>query len=297
MEEKTVSVQSASSSTIYTYGVGAIGVGIKNNLLGTWILLYYNQVLGLDAYLVTIALAIALVFDAISDPLVGIWSDRVRSRWGRRHPFMYAAVIPFALSYYFILADPGDIAKTDLFYRLVVLMLVLRLSMTFYEVPRGALAAELTKDYDQRNKIQGVGMALGWVGGAGIGAIHQYFFLGDSFLNAEGYRTLAFWGGIGIFITTLYSALGTHHHIPNLYKPPKRSFEVGKFLSEAKQTLSNKSWIVLFFLFGVQFALAVESLPILSYVVLRLCVLCCCILCVVLEIMQSFISAQLLFIL
>ena len=117
MEEKTVSVQSASNSTIYTYGVGAIGVGIKNNLLGTWILLYYNQVLGLDAYLVTIALAIALVFDAISDPLVGIWSDRVRSRWGRRHPFMYVAVIPFALSYYFILADPGDIAKTDLFYR------------------------------------------------------------------------------------------------------------------------------------------------------------------------------------
>ena len=246
MEEKTVSVQSASNSTIYTYGVGAIGVGIKNNLLGTWILLYYNQVLGLDAYLVTIALAIALVFDAISDPLVGIWSDRVRSRWGRRHPFMYVAVIPFALSYYFILADPGDIAKTDLFYRLIVLMLILRLSMTFYEIPRGALAAELTKDYDQRNKIQGVGMALGWVGGAGIGAIHQYFFLGDSFLNAEGYRTLAFWGGIGIFITTLYSALGTHHHIPNLYKPPKRSIEVGKFLSEAKQTLSNKSWIVLF---------------------------------------------------
>ena len=104
MEEKTVSVQSASNSTIYTYGVGAIGVGIKNNLLGTWILLYYNQVLGLDAYLVTIALAIALVFDAISDPLVGIWSDRLRSRWGRRHPFMYVAAIPFALSYYFILA-------------------------------------------------------------------------------------------------------------------------------------------------------------------------------------------------
>ena len=83
--------------------------------------------------------------------------------------------------------------------------------MTFYEVPRGALAAELTKDYDQRNKIQGVSMALGWVGGAGIGAIHQYFFLGDSFLNAQGYQTLAFWGGWGIFLSTLYSALGTYH--------------------------------------------------------------------------------------
>mgnify|MGYP001467173321 CR=1 FL=1 len=110
MAEKTVSVQDASNSTIYTYGIGGIGVGIKNNFLGTWALIYYNQVLGLDAYLVTIALAIALIFDAISDPLVGIWSDRVRTRWGRRHPFMYLAVIPFALSYYFLL--PSDFIVT-----------------------------------------------------------------------------------------------------------------------------------------------------------------------------------------
>ena len=246
MKQETVQAQSASDSTIYTYGIGAIGVGIKNNLLGTWTLIYYNQVLGLDAYLVTIALGVALAFDAISDPLVGIWSDRVRSRWGRRHPFMYVAVIPFALSYYFILADPGEVSDTELFYRLLTLMLILRLSMTFYEVPRGALAAELTKDYDQRNKIQAIGMALGWAGGAGISAIHQYFFLGDSYLNADGYRTLAFWGGLGIFASTLYSAVGMHHHIPNLYKPPDRSFDIRSFLREAKETLSNRSWIVLF---------------------------------------------------
>ena len=255
MTEKTVSAQDASNLTIYTYGVGAIGVGIKNNLLGTWTLIYYNQVLGLDAYLVTIALALALVFDAISDPLIGIWSDRVRTRWGRRHPFMYIAVIPFALSYYFLLADPGDIEDSDLFYRLLLLMLTLRLSMTFYEVPRGALGPELTKDYDQRNKIQGVSMALGWVGGAGIGAIHQYFFLGDSFLNEQGYHMLAFWGGLGIFISTLYSALGTHHHIPSLYTPPKRSLKLKDFFSEIKQTLTNKSWIFLF-LAGTIYAVA-----------------------------------------
>ena len=246
MAENTIKVQKASNSTIYTYGVGAIGVGIKNNLLGTWTLIYYNQVLGLDAYLVTIALAIALVFDAISDPFVGIWSDRIRTRWGRRHPFMYVAIIPFALSYYFLLADPGDIEDSDLFYRLLFLMLILRLSMTFYEVPRGALAAELTKDYDQRNKIQGVSMALSWIGGAGIGAIHQYFFLGDSFLNAEGYQTLAFWGGLGIFLSTVYSAIGTHYHIPDLYQPPQRSLKFREFFGEIKQTLSNKSWVVLF---------------------------------------------------
>ena len=77
MAEKTISVQGASNSTIYTYGIGGIGVGIKNNLLGTWALIYYTRLLGLDAYLVTIALAIALIFDAISDPLVE--SGRIES--------------------------------------------------------------------------------------------------------------------------------------------------------------------------------------------------------------------------
>ena len=57
----------------------------KNNLLGTWLLFYYNAVLGLEAWLVTLAIGIALVVDAISDPFVGIWSDRVKTKWGRRH--------------------------------------------------------------------------------------------------------------------------------------------------------------------------------------------------------------------
>ena len=73
-------------STQLFYGFGSISVGIKNNLLGTYLLIYYNQVLGLDASVAAIAMSLALLVDAFSDPLVGVWSDRVRSRWGRRHP-------------------------------------------------------------------------------------------------------------------------------------------------------------------------------------------------------------------
>ena len=71
--------------------------------------------------------------------------------------------------------------------------------MTFYEVPRGALAPELTKDYDQRNKISGVGMALGWIGGAGISFIHMQYFLGDSYFNASGYQLFIFAFGLITF--------------------------------------------------------------------------------------------------
>ena len=241
-----VRVDRASTGTMWTYGLGSIAVGIKNNLLGTYLLIYYNQVLEVNALLVTAALFIALMIDAFTDPMVGIWSDRVRSKWGRRHPFMYAAIIPFAFSYYYILQDPGNLSQTEHFVRLVFLMFILRLSMTFYEIPRGALAPELTKDYDQRTQISGIGMALGWIGGAGIDYIYRAYYLGESFLNKEAYAEMAFLGGLGIFISTVITTLGTHKHIPSLHKPPERKFEWKTFIPEAKETLSNKSWIVLF---------------------------------------------------
>ena len=77
------------------YGFGSVAFGVKNNGFDYFLLLFYSQVVGLDAHLVGIAITTALVFDALSDPVVGYWSDNLRSRWGRRHPFMYAALFPF----------------------------------------------------------------------------------------------------------------------------------------------------------------------------------------------------------
>lgn len=71
MEEQQVKAHGATTGTMFTYGLGSIPVGIKNNLLGTYLLIYYNQVLGLDAMLAASAMSIALVVDAITDP----WSD------------------------------------------------------------------------------------------------------------------------------------------------------------------------------------------------------------------------------
>ena len=149
---------------MWTYGFGSIGVGIKNNLLGTWLLFYYNAVLGLEAWLVTLAIGIALVIDAISDPFVGI--RRIESELDGAEDIPLRAMLYLRALLLLILQDPGDISDSALFTRLLVLMILMRIAMTFYEVPRGALAPELTKDYDQRNIIAGIGMVL--LTGAGI---------------------------------------------------------------------------------------------------------------------------------
>ena len=68
------------------FGVGQVAEGVKNQAFNVFVLFYYQQIVGIPGSLAGLALAIALVFDAISDPLAGVVSDRLKTRWGRRHP-------------------------------------------------------------------------------------------------------------------------------------------------------------------------------------------------------------------
>src|ERR1700743_2795580 len=83
------------------YGFGSIAYGGKDFGFGTLLLFYYNQVIGLPAGEVSFAIALVLVFDAFADPIVGQISDGLRTRWGRRHPLMYASAPLVAVSYFF----------------------------------------------------------------------------------------------------------------------------------------------------------------------------------------------------
>ena len=124
------------------------------------------------------ALGIALVFDAISDPLIGAWSDRFNSRLGRRHPFIYASIIPLSLSFYFLFTEPASYSQSYLFWKLLILVLIIRISLTFYEIPRASLGPELTKDYDKRNFVNGWAYAAAVLGAMTVTFVMYSFFFG-----------------------------------------------------------------------------------------------------------------------
>ena len=107
--------------TKFAYGFGSVAYGIKDQGFKYFLLLFYAQVVGLDARLVSLAILIALIADAFSDPIVGYWSDNFRSRWGRRHPFMYAAAIPIVVTYYFLWTPPEGWSQQALFWYVVLL--------------------------------------------------------------------------------------------------------------------------------------------------------------------------------
>jgi hypothetical protein len=120
------------------YGFGSVAFGVKDNGFGLFLLLYYNQVLGLPEEWVGFGIMIALFADAVFDPIVGYLSDHLHSPWGRRHPFMYASAVPVAAAYYFLWNPPDDMSQGELFAYLVAMSILVRILIACYEIQRFA---------------------------------------------------------------------------------------------------------------------------------------------------------------
>ena len=242
-----------------SYGFGAIAYGIKNNGFDYFFLLFYSQVLGFDAGLVGAALTTALIFDAMSDPLVGYFSDNLHSRWGRRHPFMYFAAIPVSVSYFFIWNPPAELDGPFAFIYIASLAVFVRLLITMYEVPSSALVAEMTDDYDERTSMLSYRYFFGWAGGALMGSFALAFLLvpteeiANGMFNVDGFSRMGLVASLFMFLAILVSALGTHSFIPRLKKPPARTpFTFKRVYGDLFQTLATRSFLALFLsaLFG-----------------------------------------------
>jgi len=92
------------NKTKFFYGIGFISVGIKDVLYSVFVFFYFSQILGLDQIYTGSATLIAILFDAVSDPIIGNISDNYKSKkWGRRHPLMLMSAIPLGLSTYLLL--------------------------------------------------------------------------------------------------------------------------------------------------------------------------------------------------
>ena len=232
------------------YGVGSIANGANLQIMGGLLLLYYNQVLGLPAHMVSLALGISVLVDAFWDPMIGQFSDNLRTRWGRRHPLMYASALPIGIAFTLLWLPPAGLSHNQLFFYLLSLILALRLASSFYEVPSGALAPELAPAYDARTVLIGYRWLLGTLGGA-MAAVLAYgvflrstpeFPLGQ--LNPAGYPPLAISVALLMAASILISSLGTHRYIPLLHKPEMQKVGLGAAVREVAVTLRNWNFAV-----------------------------------------------------
>jgi Na+/melibiose symporter-like transporter len=245
--------QQVSLSTKLYYGFGSVAFGVKDNGFSYFLLLYYNQVLGLPERWVGIAIMVALIVDALSDPIVGYASDHLHSAWGRRHPFMYASAIPVAISFFFLWSPPAGLSQEGLFFYLIFMAILVRTLITFYEIPSTSMVAELSADYDERTSMLSYRYFFGWWGGLVMSVLAYSFFLQPDaehavgVLNPDGYSSYGLVAAGVMLFAILVSAVGTHRHIPNLKQPPaKQVFSFRRTMQELFETVSNRSFVVLF---------------------------------------------------
>ena len=234
------------------FASSGIAQGLINNGISYFLLLYYSQVLGLESALAGLALLIALIFDAVSDPLIGQWSDRLRHRLGRRHPFLYVSIIPVSVSYYLLWAAP-ELSQTGLFLYLLIMVVTLRVSLTAHVVPFNALLPELAPDYEERTMLMNSSYSAMWFFMTIMGIAMYSYWLADGpeyqdglgVLRKEGYIDAAFITAILIFITLSYSAQVTRKYIPTLSRPPAQVHSLVVLIKQAGDTLKDKNFAVI----------------------------------------------------
>jgi Na+/melibiose symporter-like transporter len=249
-EEARLSQTPLTLRTKLFYGLGTVAFGVKDNGFNYLLLPFYNQVVGLSAPLVGLAILVAMTLDAIIDPLVGQFSDNLRSRWGRRHPFMYAAALPVALSY-LLLWNPPHWSQGALFLYLLCVAVMIRGFISLYEVPSSALAAELTLGYDERTVLLSYRYFFGWIGGLVLYVIaFRFLFTPDAHhpvgqTNPVGYARYGVLAASMMFFAILISSWGTHDRIATLAQPPARRESLGEMIRDIFRAWSHRSFLFL----------------------------------------------------
>jgi len=246
----TPAARRLSGWTTASYGFGSVAYGVKDAGFGTFLLIFYNQVVGLNASMVGLIIFIALVCDAFVDPMIGVLSDRTRGRWGRRHPWMYSAALPIAIGW-LLLWNPPHLGNGATLAWLFVTAVIVRSAVSCYEVPSQALTPELTSDYDERTRITSYRYLFGWAGGLAILLLAYGVFLTptaaypNGLLNRTGYSHLALASAVIMVVAILASAWGTHHEIERLPKTEVKSQTLGEHFRELWETVKNPGFLIL----------------------------------------------------
>jgi GPH family glycoside/pentoside/hexuronide:cation symporter len=135
------------------YGTGDWSEASYGTLRQIFYAIFLTDVVGLDARLASFAALVGIIWDAVNDPLVGILTDRMRSRWGRRRPFLLFFALPFGASFLLLWWAPPWHNQIALAATVTLAFMISDTFETLCYVPFSSLLPELTPDYDERTTL------------------------------------------------------------------------------------------------------------------------------------------------
>ena len=177
-------------STTLSFGAPAVGAGYMYLLLSLYVMKFSTDVLLIAPGVMGAIYSLSRIWDAISDPLVGYFSDRTSSRLGRRRTWILASCLPISLGFYMVFAPPMSFDTAALAWWMAVAIIFFYSAMTLFFVPHMALGAELTTDYHERSRLFGMRHLFFTIGSI-ISLATMYFLITEEFKPNGDVRGLA----------------------------------------------------------------------------------------------------------
>lgn len=135
------------------YGSGDWGISSIGMMRSIFYALYLTDVVGLEPRLASFGALVGVIWDAVNDPIIGVISDRLRTRWGRRRPFLLWFAIPFGLSFVILWTAPRWENQIALLIYVTLTFMLSDTLTTLVSVPYLSLTPELTRNYDERTTL------------------------------------------------------------------------------------------------------------------------------------------------
>ncbi|HLB64166.1 MAG TPA: MFS transporter [Anaerolineales bacterium] len=257
-------IERLSARTKILYGVADCGIAMLTASLQFFLLFFYTDVLAIDPGLAGTALLVGkLTWDALNDPIFGYLSDRTRSRWGRRKPYMLAGAIPLGLAAWLLYSIPAGLSGAAAFLAILATFLLFDTLHTLVSVPYYALTPEMTHDYDERTSLTATRMAFSVVGyilgAAGTTAIAGLLQSTLGWTERAGYSGMGAVFGVIAAVTVLTTALNVRERAAGEAKPSRLPP-----LSAVTSTFRNRPFMILvaaFFISSFSFTLMTSLLP------------------------------------
>ena len=227
-----------SIKTLVSYSSSMIGLNGMSTMIGVHLLFFYTDVLLVGSAVVGTVMALAQVWDAITDPILGYLSDHTPWKWGRRRPYILLGAPPAALFFFLLFSPPEQLSAQTIPIFFAVAYILFLTSRTIWETPYFSLAPELTLDYDERTRLSAYQQVFATFGDI-LGTMAPVMLVAYFATERSGYSFL----GLGVGIIAIFAAISSYagtRENPAFAKKSQLSL-----LQSLVATLSNWPYVLL----------------------------------------------------
>jgi len=233
------------------WAIGELGVAFYIVVSMAFLMFFLTEALAISPAYAGLAIFVPRIWDAVTDPLMGIISDKTRSTMGRRRPYLLIGSILFGVSFWLTLSPPDNMSELGYVLYFSSMYILASTAFTLYDIPYSAMAAEMTVDYEERIRLISYKM-MGARSGVIIGAFFSpIIYLSQDSLK-QGFALLGTIGGFFIFISGIIAFVSTKNARRSESKGDKLSFKNLQFFSEMRQLVNNSAFTRLFMVFFLQ---------------------------------------------